>query len=205
MENIIKVKEKELVVDSRILSEGMNVEHRALRQLVVTHQERIERFGLLTFEMSRTKKGRTEKFCYLNEQQATFLVSLMKNSEIVVSFKEKLVKDFFKMRNYLEQKSSTLKAKSTKTRNLLTNEWQKNGVKERWQYGKLTLEEYKLLQFKEGKRKKEFDDGELKTLMALEAMEMLSLHYNSVEGYIECKANMNNTAKKVLEIKYEKQ
>jgi hypothetical protein len=84
---------------------------------------------------------------------------------------------------------------------MLTDEWQKNGVKERWQYGKLTLEEYKLLQFEKGKRKKDFNDGELKTLLALEAMEMLSLHYNPVEGFIECKKNMTSTAQKVLEIK----
>ncbi len=84
---------------------------------------------------------------------------------------------------------------------MLTDEWQKNGVKEGWQYGKLTLEEYKLLQFEKRKRKKDLNDGELKTLLALEAMEMLSLHYNPVEGFIECKANMTNTAKKVLAVK----
>ena len=94
-----------------------------------------------------------------------------------------------------------LRKKSTRTRNLLTDEWQNHGVQDPKHFAYLTLEEYKQLQFEKDKRKKDFDDGELKTLMALEAMEMLSLHYNPVEGYIECKENLKKTAKKVIEVK----
>ena len=201
MDNIIELKENELVVDSRILSKGFNVEHRSVRRLIETHIKSFDRFGFHGFEIQRTKNGREERFCYLNEQQATFLISLMKNSEIVVEFKEKLIKDFYKMKSYLQNKSATLKQKSTKARNILTDEWQKHGVTSPKEYAYLTLEEYRLLQFEKGKRKKDFDDGELKTLMALEAMEMLSLHYNPVKGFIECKSNMRNTAQKVIDVK----
>lgn len=101
--------------------------------------------------------------------------------------------------------SNTLKSKSTKTRNLLTDEWAGHGVSNGKEFAYLTLEEYRLLQFEKGKRKKDFDEVELKTLMALEAMEMLNLHYNPVEGYIECKESLKGTAKKVLEVKENKE
>ena len=94
-----------------------------------------------------------------------------------------------------------LKKKSTKTRNLLTNEWAEHNIIEPKHFAYLTLEEYRQLQFQKNKRKKDFDAGELKTLMALEALEMVSLHYNPIEGYIECKENLKHTAKKVIEVK----
>ena len=95
----------------------------------------------------------------------------------------------------------TLKQKSIDTRKMLTEEWHKNGVKNGWEYGKLTLAEYRLLKFKESKRKKDLDEGELKALMALEAMEMLNLHYNPVRGYLECETSITQTAQKVLKTK----
>ena len=98
--------------------------------------------------------------------------------------------------------SESLKSKSTKAQNLLTDEWRKSGVKLPKEFACLTVEEYKALQFEKGKRKKDFTEGELKTLMALEAMEMLNLHYNPVEGFIECRESINTTAEKVNEIKY---
>jgi prophage antirepressor-like protein len=96
------------------------------------------------------------------------------------------------------QINSSLKQKSIDTRKMLTEEWHKNGVNEQWQYGKLTLAEYRLLKFKEGKRKKDLDEGELKTLLSLEAMEMLSLHYNPVKGYLVCEKILEKTSVKVL-------
>ena len=98
--------------------------------------------------------------------------------------------------------SESLKNKSTKTRNLLTDEWHNHGVQLPEEFAYLTVEEYKALQFKKGKRKKDFTEGELKTLMALEAMEILNLHYNPVEGFIECRKSINTTAEKVNEIKH---
>lgn len=48
---------------------------------------------------SRSTRGRPTEVVYLNEQQATFLVTLMRNSEIVVRFKVALVRAFFEMRD----------------------------------------------------------------------------------------------------------
>ena len=42
-----------------------------------------------------------EKTYYLNEPQATLLMTFMKNTNIVKQFKINLVKEFYRMKNYL--------------------------------------------------------------------------------------------------------
>jgi len=101
MEKIVKLIDRDLVVDSRMLAEGFEVEHRAVKQLLRKHEEAFTRAGLVAFQMSRTKNGREESFCYLNERQSILLVTLMRNSDIVVAFKEKLVNDFLNTRKAL--------------------------------------------------------------------------------------------------------
>ena len=41
------------------------------------------------------------KMCRLNEEQATFLISLMKNTKQVVAFKKELVKQFYRMKKFI--------------------------------------------------------------------------------------------------------
>jgi phage regulator Rha-like protein len=45
-----------------------------------------------------TRGGTPISFCYLDEEQATFLVTLMKNSEPVVKFKYRLSREFHRMK-----------------------------------------------------------------------------------------------------------
>ena len=45
--------------------------------------------------------GRPTKVAILNEPQATFLITLLRNNEIVTDFKEELVDRFYKMREIL--------------------------------------------------------------------------------------------------------
>jgi prophage antirepressor-like protein len=94
----------------------------------------------------------------------------------------------------------SLKEKSTQARNLMTDTWKENGISKPEEYAYLTLEEYRLLQIEKGKRKKDFSKSELLTLYALESLEALNLHYNPVNGYIECRESLTKTSRKVLEI-----
>ena len=96
----------EAFTDSMILAEGAGVEHRAVIQLINSHKEDIEEFGRVTFEMRPFEtNGGTQKvkICRLNEQQATFLISLMKNTKPVVAFKKELVRQFFRMKEYIHE------------------------------------------------------------------------------------------------------
>ncbi len=58
--------------------------------------------------MKSLKRGRPTKVYYLNEQQATLLMTFLDNSEIVVKFKVELVKQFYHMRQILLEKQTTL-------------------------------------------------------------------------------------------------
>ena len=75
-------------------------------QLINSHKEDIEEFGRVTFEMRPFEtNGGTQKvkICRLNEQQATFLISLMKNTKPVVAFKKELIRQFFRMKEYIHE------------------------------------------------------------------------------------------------------
>lgn len=96
----------------------------------------------------------------------------------------------------------SLQNKSKKNRNVLTDEWKKHGINNPSEYARLTIQEYKNLNFKNDKRKKDFDRGELLLLSALESMEALNLFYDdSINGFNDCSISLENTAQKVNKIK----
>ncbi len=95
------VKNNEIFTTSLVISEGVGLEHRAVISLLKKYSNTDT---LSTFEMSKVSThGRPVEVAYLTEIQATFLITLMKNSESVVKFKEKLTHSFFKQRKLLQQ------------------------------------------------------------------------------------------------------
>lgn len=80
------------------IAEGIGVKNRAIIQLAKRYQPQFEELGVLTFEMSKpprnSKGGRPETYALLNEGQATFLLTLSKNTPAVVAFKLRLTKAF---------------------------------------------------------------------------------------------------------------
>ena len=103
MKDIVIIKNNRAVVDSRDLSVEFGLEHRSTRRLIETYIDIFNKMGFHGFEIQRTKNNREERFCYLDEKQATFLISLMKNNETVVDFKAHLVEQFFKQREAIRQ------------------------------------------------------------------------------------------------------
>ena len=91
----------ELRVSSETISERTGNEHRAVLQLVNSHAESLEQFGQVAFEMRPGYNNAPVRIAHLNEQQATLLMTFMRNSAIVVDFKVELVKQFYSMRQAL--------------------------------------------------------------------------------------------------------
>jgi len=102
MVNLVEQKGNKIVSSTLIIAKGVNLEHRAVISLINKYKNDLNEFGIMTFEMSKLRQGRPVKFAWLNEEQATFLITLMKNSKIVVSFKKQLTKEFFKLRKTLQ-------------------------------------------------------------------------------------------------------
>jgi phage regulator Rha-like protein len=99
---LVEVKGKELLASTITIAMGVKLEHRAVMSLVKKYSDRLNKYRVMTFEMSKAKTGRPVKYAWLNEKQATFLITLMKNSEIVVEFKEKLTDEYYRLKEALQ-------------------------------------------------------------------------------------------------------
>jgi len=89
-----------------IIADGVEIEHRAVMKLLETHIKR-RTFIALEVRIKKAKKaGKPTRFYDLTEKQATFLITLMKNRDVVLDFKESLVDEFTRMKNELARIAS---------------------------------------------------------------------------------------------------
>ena len=95
---------KEPYTTSEIIAECAEVKHDTVQSLIRNHQEDFESYGIIGFEIRKLDgRGRPMKVYRLNEQQATLLITYLKNTEPVRRFKMNLVKAFFEMREELSK------------------------------------------------------------------------------------------------------
>ena len=95
----------QLYVDSRLVAQRLGIEHRSFLQTLGDYQTQIEQaFGILRFENAKKKgRGRPSKFAYLTEDQATFVMTLSRNSPEVVQCKVELVQAFSRAKELLRK------------------------------------------------------------------------------------------------------
>jgi phage antirepressor YoqD-like protein len=89
------------VTTSFAIAEGTVNDHASVIKLVRTYQADLEEFGGVGFEIQtfETAGGTQQReVAVLNEQQATLLITYMRNTDIVRSFKKRLVRDFWALR-----------------------------------------------------------------------------------------------------------
>lgn len=117
---------KEPYTLSSIVADCADIKHRHLKILINRHKERLERFGKVSFQISPSEAGQNARDYILNEQQATLLITFLKNTEQVATFKENLVKAFFAMREELTQirLQRSLEAPKRKTLNEAIKTWE---------------------------------------------------------------------------------
>jgi phage regulator Rha-like protein len=94
-----------LYVDSRLIAERLGVEHDNFLQTVQSYQTQIEQvFGILLFETGKIKgRGRPSRHALLTEDQATFVMTLSRNTPEVVQCKIDLVHSFSNAKKLLKQ------------------------------------------------------------------------------------------------------
>lgn len=82
-------------IDSRLLAQGFGNKHKAAMALMERYSDRFKRLGILPFKKAVINgRGQPERYALLNEDQAYLLLSLSRNSDIVINLKVKLVKAF---------------------------------------------------------------------------------------------------------------
>ncbi len=108
MYELVEVRKNNIFTNSRIIAEGTNNKHKNVKGLIAKYQTDIEDFGTLSVSNVESTGGRPEQIYYLNEEQATFIITLLRNSKVVVKFKKELVRQFYAMRQFLMEKQSKL-------------------------------------------------------------------------------------------------
>lgn len=126
-------KKDEVYTTSEIIAEYAGVQRRTIDHLLLSHKEDFQEFGVLRFEMRKpplgSKGGRPETIYHLNEQQATLLMTYLRNSDVVRGFKKELVRQFYAMREILWKRKmerqtpawQTARIEGKKTRRLETD------------------------------------------------------------------------------------
>lgn len=111
-------KNDEAFTTSKIISHHAEVQHHTITRLIRDNKSDLEEFGVYGFEIHKpsTKSGgRPEKIYYLNEQQATLLLTYLKNTDPVRRFKKELVRQFYTMREIIMKQRMEKQSEEWKT------------------------------------------------------------------------------------------
>jgi len=165
--------------------------------LIDTHKKRFERWGTMRFRDLKSENplgGRPTRIALLNEQQATFLITLLRNSETVLDFKSELVDQFFKMRQILMQRA-TLDWQETRRLGKLTRRSETHVIADLIEYAKVQGSKHadqlyqvysklanKIVGLKGGER----DNATIKQLNTLDDVESMIFHVIKL-GMAQCK------------------
>ena len=108
---------------SKVIAEFAGVQHHTVTRLIQQYENDLKEFGSLRFEIEVRKRevgATTAKTYHLTEEQATLLMTYLKNTEKVRAFKKELVRQFYAMRQELTRRAVE-RAKLTPVRREMTN------------------------------------------------------------------------------------
>lgn len=103
MSEIVTLRHNEPMTTSLAIADGTENTHESVIKLVRKYVDDLQEFGTFGFEIQKSG-GRPTEIAFLNEQQATLLITYLRNSETVRRFKIALVKAFYEMRDNLNAK-----------------------------------------------------------------------------------------------------
>lgn len=108
---------------SEVIAECAGVKRDTVQKLIQRHEKDFREFGRVGFEIRtlQTRGGQQmAKVYHLNEQQATLLLTFLRNTPVVIEFKKELVRQFFAMRKEL-MNIRTVKAERKPLRTSMTD------------------------------------------------------------------------------------
>lgn len=108
MYDLVEVRKDEVFTNSKVIAEGTDNKHHSITAIVQKYESDFGEFGKVRFEMRPLPSGQKEKIYLLNEEQATLLMTYLRNSVITRKFKKELVRQFYAMRRFLIEKQSKL-------------------------------------------------------------------------------------------------
>lgn len=109
MYELVELKGNDVFTNSKVIADGTNNQHESVVAIIRKYEKDILDFGNIDFsDLKSGKRGQPERVYYLNEEQATFVITLLRNSKIVVKFKKELVRQFYAMHRFILEKQSKL-------------------------------------------------------------------------------------------------
>ena len=121
MEKLTFIYRDEPFTNSFVLAKGTGNDYRSVNKLTQKYISELQAFGKVRFEITPSEEsstGQKIKIYYYNEQQATLLISLMRNTPQVVAFKQELVHQFYEMRAFISALVSAKEGFSVLTENI---------------------------------------------------------------------------------------
>lgn len=106
MNELVIIRNNDIFTDSLVISKGTGNKHINVKELITDYKKEFLQLGTFSVLNRESTGGRPEKYYLLNEQQATFLMTLLRNNKVTVKFKLELVKQFYKMRQLLLEKQT---------------------------------------------------------------------------------------------------
>lgn len=114
---------------SDIIAEYTGHSYRSIQRTIDNQMARLERFGRVRFQFTpfETKGGvQRHKVYHLNEEQATLLITFLKNTPVVADFKVELVRQFYTIRQELTRRKE-LRTEGKPIRRSLTDALRDSG------------------------------------------------------------------------------
>ena len=200
------------VTDSKIVAEKTKKSHKNVINLINKYKKDIEYFGKVVFEIRPSQKGQSEKLALLNEEQATFIITLMRNNKEVVEFKKKLIKAFFIMKNELQARTERrhlLKSERINFTDSIKYNVTGEGNFKNYAYGNYTRLIYKKVlkttvkKFKEKHNLKKSDN--IRDFLTIDQIEKVQEYESKIATYIEMRKGFEHDkliyqeVKKILE------
>lgn len=194
------------VTDSDVIAERTNRSRENIQRLILKYMKSLLEFGEVGTEIRPSKNNQMTKVYLLTEEQATFLITLMRNTPEVLLFKIKLVKAFSFMKNELLARVQT-RAIGKTVRHSLTDSI-KNNTDEGTTFKKFAFSNYSKLVYKkvlgmqvskakEARGLKQTDN--LRDFLTVEELEKVQALESKIAGYIEMRKDISGDDKLIYE------
>ncbi len=103
----VEVFDSEARAGTFLIAQGFSREHKKILELIRKYEDKFTNFGPLKGRKLRSTGGRAANEIMLDEDQFMFLGSLLRNSDITVEFKFRIINQFKKTRKQLEAVQKT--------------------------------------------------------------------------------------------------
>ena len=214
MNDLVITKHEDIFTDSMVIAEGTGIRHDKIKVAIRKHESKLCKFGKLSTSYGgESTGGRRLEVYNLNEQQSTFLITLLKNTDVVIDFKVRLVQEFFKMRQALMQRQTTSWVES-RQQSKLTRQSETDVLKDLVEYAELQgsthANKYYMIYSKLANRKAKVNNRDTATILELNNLNLIEsiilkvvrAEMNKETHYKEIYKACNDRLNQFLEIAY---